>query len=187
VSDQTPSIRKEYERRGADQFYRESGAKYRNPHEAELIAALDQALKRWSPDTTHVLDLAAGSGEIAMGLRSRDATQIHGIDPYTFQAYEARTGQIAERLTFDDIVDGALAGRRYSLIVCSFAMHLCERSKLPALCLQLSLIAPRLLILTPHKRPVIREEWGWTLVGEFVEQRVRARFYHSKITDSASD
>ena len=181
MNDDSPSIRKQYERRGSDQFYRESGASYRNPHETELIAALDEALNRWQPDLTHVLDLAAGSGELTLALRARAAEKIHGIDPYTFEAYEARTGQIAERFTFDDIMDGALAGRRYSLIGCSFAMHLCEQSKLPALCLQLSMIATSLLILTPHKRPVIREEWGWKLVGEFVEQRVRARFYRSNI------
>jgi hypothetical protein len=85
----------------------------------------------------------------------------------------------AERFTFEQIADGALSGRQYSLIVCSFAMHLCERSRLPALALQVSLIAPNLLIFTPHKRPIIRPEWGWMLQGEFVLQRIRARMYNS--------
>ena len=72
---------------------------------------------------------------------------------------------------------GALAGRAYGLVVCSFALHLAEASRLPGVCQQLSLVAPTLLVLTPHKRPVIREAWGWRLAGEFVWARVRCRLY----------
>lgn len=172
-------IRGEYERHGAEQFYRESGRSYRNPHEPQLLAALDEALRRWSPNVDNVLDLAAGSGEITLALRERGAKKIIGIDPYTYETFESRTGMQAERFTFDQIADGALSGRTYSLIICSFAMHLCERSRLPALALQLSLLAPDLLIFTPHKRPIIRPEWGWKLQEEFVLQRIRARMYNS--------
>ena len=173
------SIRGEYEAHGAEAFYRERGSSYRNPHEPRLLIALDQALARWNLSTISVLDLAAGSGEITLALRDRGAKRVTGVDPYTFAAYESRTGQPCERFSFAQIADGALAGRNYSLIVCSYAMHLCEKSRLPALCLQLSLIAPQLLIFTPHKRPIIRGEWGWTLAGEFVVQRIRARLYNS--------
>ena len=173
------SIRAKYEEQGAEHFYRESGKTYRNPHEPQLLAALDEAIRQWSPDLTNVLDLAAGSGEMTVALRDHGARKISGIDPYTYEAFESRTGVPAERFTFEQIADGALSGRAYSLIVCSFAMHLCERSRLPALALQFSLIAPNLLIFTPHKRPIIRPEWGWMLQGEFVIQRIRARMYNS--------
>src|SRR3712207_7013812 len=43
-------------------------------------------------------------------------------------------------------------GRDYSAIVCSFALHLVEPSRLPALAIQLSLVGAALLTLTPHKR-----------------------------------
>jgi len=82
-------------------------------------------------------------------------------------------------LSFEDVAAGALSGRKYSLVVCSFALHLCEPSRLPAVAYQLSLVAPALLILTPHKRPHLREEWGWNLDGEQVVERVRSRFYRS--------
>jgi hypothetical protein len=126
-----------------------------------------------------VLDLAAGSGEVTLALRELGATRVDGVDPYTADAYLARTGNSVERLTFEDVAAGALAGRHYSLVVCSFALHLCEPSRLPAVCQQLSLVGDALLILTPHKRPVIKSEWGWTLVGELVVERVRARMYRS--------
>jgi hypothetical protein len=177
------SIRGEYERLGAERFYRESGAGYRNPHEAGIVAVIDEAMRRWRPDLSDVLDLAAGSGEITMMLRNRKAAKVSGVDPFTFEAYENRTGQMAERFSFEQIADGAMAGRKYSLIVCSFAMHLCEKSRLPALAVQLSLISSAMLILTPHKRPTIRSEWGWMLTGELVVQRIRARMYNSMNVD----
>jgi SAM-dependent methyltransferase len=174
-----PSIRGEYERRGAEEFYRQSGASYRNPHEPQIIDTVAEALRRWKPDLGDVLDLACGSGEITLALRTHGAKKIAGVDPYTSQAYRDRVGLPAEPYSFEQIADGALGGRNYSLIVCSFAMHLCQKSRLPALAWQLSLIAPSLLILTPHKRPTIKADWGWDLQGEFVLKRVRARMHKS--------
>ena len=175
----TRSIRSEYQSRGVRGFYAEAGAHYRNPHEAQLRRCIDVAVRTWRPDLRHVLDLAAGSGEATLALRELGAARVEGIDPYTAAAYLARTGQSAEPLTFEDVAAGALAGRRYSLVVCSFALHLCEPSRLPAVAQQLSAVADGLLILTPHKRPLIKAQWGWELVGEVVVERVRARFYRS--------
>jgi hypothetical protein len=172
-------IRAEYERRGVRGFYAESGADYRNPHERQLRSCLEHCIKTWCPDLSHVLDLAAGSGEVTLALRELGAARVDGIDPFTFEAYLARTGHPAERLTFEGIAAGALAGRRYSLVACSFALHLVEPSRLPAVCRQLALVSDALLVLTPHKRPVVRREWGWELVAEEVVERVRARAYRT--------
>lgn len=174
-----PSVRGGYARLGVDAYYRRHASTYRNPHEDAIRAALDGAIGDWSFDLSHVLDLAAGSGEVTLALREFGAMRVDAIDPFTADAYRVRTGAPCEALDFAAIVAGALAGRRYSLIVCSFAMHLCELSRLPALSQQVSLVAPSLLILTPHKRPALRPEWGWDLHGERVTQRVRARLYRS--------
>jgi len=175
-----PAIRTEYEKHGVEGFYRESGALYRNPHEAELRRVLDVVVREWKLDLSKVLDLAAGSGEVTLALREMGVGEIEGVDPFTFEAYESRTGLRAGRETFEEIAAGAFAGRDYSLIVCSFAMHLVEESRLAGLAQQLSQIGSRLLILTPHKRPVLRREWGWELENERVMHRVRARLYRSK-------
>jgi hypothetical protein len=172
-------IRHEYEEHGVDGFYQQSGATYRNPHEPQIRKSIRAAVRDWSLDLKHVLDLAAGSGEATLALRDAGATRIDGIDPFTFEAYLDRTGQIAGRETFEQIAAGALAGRNYSLIVCSFAFHLIEPSRLPQVAYQLSTIANQLLILTPHKRPQIREAWGWALTQERVMRRVRSRLYQS--------
>jgi hypothetical protein len=173
------SIRGEYERHGAGAYYQQFGENYRNPHETAVVQSITDAVRRWQPDLRHVLDLAAGSGEATLALRGLGAKQIDAIDPYTADAYARRTRATAERWTFADIAAGALAGRRYSLIVCSFALHLCEKSRLPAVAQQLSAISHALLIVSPHKRPVIRPEWGWKILGENVIDRVRSRYYLS--------
>jgi hypothetical protein len=174
------SIRARYERHGADAYYRGHASDYANPHEPEVRQCIEMAASRWRLDLSRVLDLAAGSGEATLALRDLGAGAIEACDPYLFELYKRRVGQPCERFSFEDIAAGALAAREYSLIVCSFALHLVDPSRLPTVCLQLGLIAPALLVLTPHKRPEIREQWGWELAGEFVWARVRSRWYRSQ-------
>ncbi len=171
------SIRKQYEEFGSKGYYQNFGKAYRNPHEPIIIRAVQDAVERWQPDLTQVLDLACGSGEITLALRAIGVDTITGVDPYTGEAYLERTGQEALPYTFEDIAAGALAGQTYSLIVCSFAMHLIPSSRLPLLAYHLAQLAPHLLILTPHKRPQLKPAWGWTLVGEHMTERVRSRYY----------
>src|SRR5262249_32011629 len=152
---------------------------YRNPHEDVIREVVHEAVTRWQPDLSHVLDLACGSGEITLALRAMGGTAVDGIDPYTAQAYLERTGQSAETFTFEQIAAGALADRAYRLIMCSFALHLVDLSRLPTLAYQLSLNAPTLIVITPHKRPQLRDNWGWSQQDEFVLERVRARLYYA--------
>ena len=175
-----PSVRGAYEKYGAENYYRRFGRDYRNPHEPVVRKSLRTANETWPLDLTRVLDFAAGTGEATLALTEMGAARVDATDPYTYEAYESRVGRPAERLGFEDVAAGALAGRRYSLVVCSFALHLCEASRLPAVAYQLSLLAPSLLVLTPHKRPMIRPEWGWVLEGERVVERVRSRWYRSQ-------
>ena len=187
-TNQTQAVRRQYQRLGIRGFYARHGPEYRNPHEPQIRRSLERAAGEWPLDLSHVLDLAAGSGEVTLALRELGAGPIDGIDPFTFDAYEARTGQRAGRETFEEIAAGALTNRRWSLIVCSFALHLVEPSRLPAVAYQLGLVAPRLLVLTPHKRPILRQEWGWNLKHEMLAQRVRSRLYSSQLGNAeASD
>ena len=176
---QPPAIRHAYETHGVESFYRTQGGQYRNPHEPQIRHCLEVVMREWKPDTSSVLDLAAGSGEVTIALHELGVKPVDAIDPFTHKAYEERTGRPAGRESFEQIATGAVAGRHYSLVVCSFALHLIEESRLPQVCYQLSTIADQLLVLTPHKRPQIRGEWGWELTNEMVVQRVRARLYRS--------
>ena len=173
------AIRRQYEKHGARGYYERHGAEYRNPHEDAIARVLREVVPQWPLDLTHALDLACGSGEVTLVLRELGVTRVDGIDPFTGAAYLARTGQAAEAFDFAALAAGALRGRRYSLIVCSFALHLAEASRLPLLAYELAELAPHLLILTPHKRPALKPEWGWQLRAETVIERVRTRLYES--------
>lgn len=83
--------------------------------------------------------------------------------------------------SFEDIAAGALIDRHYSVVVCSFALHLCEPSYLATTCSALAMVADRLIVLTPHKRPDIKPAWGWALVSDERDDhwRVRCRQYKS--------
>jgi hypothetical protein len=172
------SIHDAYLACGPEKYYRDLGHAYRNPHESIIADLIDQIVPTWPIDCSYVLDLAAGSGEVTLQLLKHDpAMQIDAIDPYTFPAYEHRTGRTCQRLNFQELASGALREKSYSLVVCSFALHLVEPSRLPGLCWELSQIAPRLLILTPHKRPELRPDFGWQLTHQIIHHRVRARLY----------
>lgn len=177
----TPSkqaIRPLYEEHGADGYYRQFGAQYRNPHETIIRHSLNHVWSEWGIAPQRVLDLACGSGEVTLALSGFALSELIGVDPYTGNAYEARTGHRCLPYSFEQIEQGVLSSESFDLIVCSFALHLAEVSRLPLLCYQLAQISPLLIVLTPHKRPQLRKEWGWQLQQEYLYERVRTRLYH---------
>lgn len=178
----THAIRPQYEQHGAPEYFRKFGASYRNPHEAIVQTLLERASGQSKFDAAaRVLDLACGSGEATLALRALGFHNIDGIDPYTGAAFKERTGEKAEDFSFEDIARGAIHSRRYDLCVCSFALHLAPLSVLPNLCVQLALTCEVLLVLTPHKRPHLKEEWGFMLREEMIMSRVRLRIYDSSL------
>ncbi len=175
-----PGARDWYEDGVAD-HYRTHGDTYRNPHAAIIDRCMEIAVSRWPLRLDKVLDLAAGAGEFTVALEraAKHPVSIDACDAFTMRAYEDQTRQSCQQLTFEQIAAGALRGRSYSLVGCSFAMHLCPISQLPALLIELSQIARQLLILSPHKRPIVREGWGWRLFEATTEQRVHVRLFDS--------
>lgn len=166
---------------GAAGYYAERGADYRNPHEAGVREVVQGFAPRFPEG--RILDLACGSGEVTLALRDIGiaADRIDGADPHTGAAYLARTGQPALPWSFDDLAPGL--PRTYGTVVCSFALHLCERSRLPAVVVALAQAAETLLVVSPHKRPVLGSDWGFVLVEEQYAQlhRVRSRWYRSAL------
>ena len=77
---------------------------------------------------------------------------VDGIDPYTKELYEANTGNDCIPMTFKDIVENGI-GKEYDFVICSYAMHLCEKSMLPMLLYRIGEVSDNLIILTPHKKP----------------------------------
>ena len=177
--DKDKSVREHYVDMGVKQYYEQHGGEYINPHEERVRGVLKDILKNWDINTSRVLDLACGSGEVTLALRDLGVTDITGVDPYTYAGFEKRTGLPCLPISFEDIANGKLSEEKYSLIICSYALHLAKLELLPVLAIQMSMISEQLLIITPHKRPDIEEKWGWIFKNEVVIERTRARLYTS--------
>lgn len=176
-------VRQGYDEHGPEQYYALHESNYRNPHEPAIRKLLEfwvgQAIV---PSDSKVLDLACGSGEVSLMLQELGICNTIGIDPYTAPAYELRTNKSARKLSFEEIAlnglnDDSGKPESFDFIICSFAMHLCDRSRLPVLCLRLAESSQNLVIITPHKRPEIEPAWGWELISEIKMDRVRLRHY----------
>ena len=169
------SVREGYEKLGVEGYYLQHGEDYTNPHIDKITYLLNlDEVKAFIGDK--VLDLSCGGGEVTLALNSHGKEySIDGVDPYTVEAYKKNTGKDCMPFSFKDIVLGSLDGKKYDTVICSFAMHLCEGSMLNMLLYRLSLISDTLIILTPHKRPVI-ESW-WRLEREIYFKKVKLRIY----------
>lgn len=172
------SIRSQYQNKGVAAYYQTEGSAYRNPHEEAVRACFRASCGLWGLDLTNVLDLACGSGEITLEVQALGG-RATGIDPYTGQAYLTRTGQTALPLTFEDIALRGLGDKRFSLVVCSYAMHLVDPSWMPVLVHQLAQVTSNLLILTPHKRPDLTQ-YGWDLKGLQTISRTHAKIFQPR-------
>jgi hypothetical protein len=167
---------------GVRAHYARHGHAYQNPHVDRVERSIRESLARWNLDTRRCLDLAAGGGEASVPLIEAGSS-VDAIDPYTHELYQSRLGRACEPLTFADVAGGALASRNYTLIVCSFALHLCERSMLPALGIALAQIAPRLLVIAPQKRPGLDARFGWMIQNTMTLDRVHTRLFHSTLLE----
>ena len=181
ISAKKTSIRAAYSEYNVDEYYIKFGDRYQNPHAPIITEILELANQKWQLPGDLVLDLACGSGEVTRALAQIGITNIEGIDPFTYRNYQARTGKPVQKYSFEDIAAGALTrgeeNRKYSLIICSFALHLVPISRLPLLLYQLGLLSTHLLVITPHKRPEIKATWGWVCLGEISWKKVRVRLY----------
>lgn len=158
------AIRNLYEEHGAEHYYREHGGAYSNPHAPQIEALLKANLPRLDC-SDGVLDFSAGGGEVSQVLQKLGVHNIAGCDPFTFDLYQKNTGLPCLRYSFRDVVKGAPLGR-YSLIVSSFALHLCPKEELFPLCWNLLQAAPALAVITPHKRPELEKLPGIALAWE---------------------
>ena len=170
------AIREKYVRDTVRGYYEKHGSSYRNPHEPQVRRAIIEAMDSLAIAPGRVLDLACGSGEASLALVEL-GWSVYAVDPYSGAAFRERLRLDPEPLSFEEIAAGLISDRRYDLIVCSYAMHLVPLSRLPLLAFRLKEISPLLMTVSPHKRPSIKQEWGWSQRFQFVKERVRVAVY----------
>lgn len=98
---QFQSIRDGYEILGSEEFYKQHGGDYKNPHEDKLKNVLLNGISKWKPSLTNILDLACGSGEITLILKNLNIKNIIAMDPYTGEAFKKRVGTECLPISFE--------------------------------------------------------------------------------------
>lgn len=162
------AIRNMYAKIGVEEFYKEYGNEYQNPHEKIIKEILSQ-----EHFSGKILDLCCGSGEVSRNIDG----EVIGCDPFTAKLYKEKTGNECLEYSFKDIATGKMREYHFDHIICSFALHLCEESMLNQVLFELSMITKNLIIITPHKKPEIKN--FWELISEKKVERVRIRKYRS--------
>jgi SAM-dependent methyltransferase len=171
-------IRNAYEAYGAEEYYRQFGESYENPHQAQISALLQRNAHRWDLNKG-VLDFCAGGGEATLAIAPMAKGPVTGCDPFTHNLYEQQTGNTCLRLSFDDVLKGATLGD-FGVVICSFALHLCPQKDLFSVTWALLNAAPTLVIITPHKRPELERLPGIALLYEDQEPTERGKMVRLK-------
>ncbi|HLP94056.1 MAG TPA: hypothetical protein VK168_08465 [Saprospiraceae bacterium] len=166
-------IRPLYDQYGADGYYRQFSEEYENPHFPEIKALLLQNLYRIDC-SAGVMDFSAGGGEVSMVLQEAGVKGITGSDPFTHQLYSRQTGLPCLELSFRDVIRNGLPGQ-YSVVISSFALHLCPEKELFPLIWNLLQAAPLLVLITPHKRPELEKLSGISLLWEDAVETTRGK------------
>lgn len=162
---------------GSDKFYKENGNVYKNPH-TKVVQQIITNLNFKSD--INILDLGCGGGEVTIALQSKGLNCIHGADPYTYKLYKENTGITAFTYSFQDIAYNCVELPKYDVIIASFSLHLCPINLLKLTCLNLALNSKWLIIISPHKNPIIQNDFGWNLKTNYKINRVHVRIYKSE-------
>jgi hypothetical protein len=169
----------------------------------------------------HMLDIACGSGEatrtfhqalldcksssvMSTSLQTQitsqfDLLQVQACDPYTSDAFNTLNQlptSCCQPYSFTDISNGIYNNQKFHIAFCSFALHLCPTSLLPAFMIELARCCRYFVIISPHKKPLLPNgeglrQWGWERVGvpvvdgdgeekeEWVRYRIHFRMFRS--------
>ena len=125
------------------------------------------------------IDLAAGTGEVTSYLAKNKITDAIGIDPYLSETYEQNTGKKCLSLSFEDV---AVNGLDYNTqtIICSYALHLCDKSYFNNLIYNLSRSCEYFVLISPSKYPVISDEY-FELIDSIIINKTHCKIYKSKV------
>ncbi|MDY0270833.1 class I SAM-dependent methyltransferase [Trichloromonas sp.] len=173
------SIRNEYEIYGVDDFYKNIGGNYKNPHFEDIKKCLYEIEKNNNVVFSNVLDLGSGIGEVTQILKDLGYSNIVGCDPYLYNEYVDNTGLYCFKYSFSDIQKGSLDNKEFDTVIASYSLHLCDTSILPEILWRLSMISKNLVILSPNNRPVVKKENGWVLNDSFKLGKCKCRIFDS--------
>ena len=150
------SIRDEYLKSSPSDYYSKNAINYKNPHSERVIKALDFIIGKI--DIGNFLDLGCGNGLVSEYLLSKGLDQFKGCDPYFYKIFSDKLKKECYNLSFEDISKNGIKDK-FKTIICSYSIHLCDKSYLNNLLYNLSIISENLVIISPSKFPIINENY----------------------------
>ncbi len=161
------SVREGYATEGVGKYYASHGETYINPHEIYIAELLVKNKNRI--DYNKVLDLSCGSGEVTRALQTLGYKNMLGCDPFTAKLYCEKTACHCLDYAFTDfllpqILTNPHFETPFSSIICSFALHLASEKILYSFVQAMWQLSDTLIIITPHKRPVLEKLQNTQLV-----------------------
>lgn len=170
-------IRDEYSKMGVENFYKLNKTSYVNPHLDNIHLCLDFVIDKIK--ITNFLDLGCGNGEATLYLRTKNIIDGIGCDPYLSETYIKNTGKECLDDSFENISNNGLDDF-YQTIICSYALHLCEKSYLNNLLFNLALSCEYFVLISPSKYPVISEDY-FQLIDSVIINKTHCKIFKSVV------
>lgn len=162
---------------GVDKYYSEYGDEYVNPHLSYIKDIIQEIIDEDIVDLSDCLDMSCGNGEITNILVNNGVRNIEATDPYLCKNYRKSHNFTCLDLSFKDIMMGSLKDKQYSTIFCSYALHLSDKSILPELLWNLSLISKYFVVISPNKNTNV--DIGWDLIKNIKVGKSKCSIYKS--------
>jgi hypothetical protein len=170
------SIRSEYEKSSVDDYYKTKSHEYSNPHKVRVEKCLDYLIDNYEID--NFLDLSCGDGLVSDYLSGLGFNNFSATDPYFCDIWNKKfNDKKCYSLSFEDISKNGLP-ERFDTIICSYALHLCEKSHLNNLLYQLSLSCDKLVVISPSKYPILTQDY-FKIIDNNIIDRTHIKIYKS--------
>jgi hypothetical protein len=162
---------------GIENFYKANKTSYVNPHLEKIHLCLDFVVDKIK--ITNFLDLAAGNGEVTSYLKAKGIDNAVGCDPYLSETYEKNTGKKCLIESFENISNNGL-DNYYQTIICSYALHLCDKTYFNNLLFNLSLNCKYFVLISPSKYPII-SEYYFEIIDSTIIHKTHCKIFKSVI------
>lgn len=170
-------IRDEYSKMGVKNFYQNNKTSYVNPHIDNIHLCLDKVINKIK--ITNFLDLASGNGEVTSFLSKKGISNGIGCDPFLSETYIKNTGNECLTYSFEDIANNGLDDF-YQTIICSYALHLCDKSYFNNLLFNLAYNCEYFVLISPSKYPTISEDY-FEIIDSFIINKTHCKIFKSTI------
>jgi SAM-dependent methyltransferase len=168
----------------SDLYYINHGNSYSNPHQNIIEKIVKNIVTTFFTIQHSYLDLGCGGGQVSIALESIGCKNVVGLDPYTTSLYKKNCPFPILAHSFQDVAYNKIQLDNCDVVIASFSLHLCRQHDLKLLCINLALVCKWLVIISPHKNPILTDDCKFTLFKSFKSERIHVRIYKSLFKNS---